>query len=195
MATRGRGEAPRLPPAEGVTDLILGIIDRTAAYSWPPAAAMLATGHAPRLTRRGWHLYYLHRQEQRSKLPPLDLRAIEAELAYHTELFAGSDTGGDEAEGMTLADFAAWAGIDRRRITLHLVEIPPGERPQLTPGQIPVRVLGNTKRVFRADVLGEPIEVGGNDGTSHQEAASGSADPGRYHRQVTDLRRRYSPRG
>lgn len=101
----------------------------------------------------------------------------------------------DSAAGMSLAEFAAWAGIDRRRLARHLVEISPGPMPLLPAGAVPVRVFGKTRRIFLRDVFGvegarSPREA--NDAGSAQEAHSGSTRGSAWDRSVDLLRRRGS---
>lgn len=103
----------------------------------------------------------------------------------------------DSAVGMSLAEFAAWAGIDRRRLARHLVEISPGPVPLLPAGAVPVRVFGKTRRIFVRDVFGaegarSPGEA--NDAGSAQEAHSGSTRGSTWDRSLDLLRRRGTER-
>jgi hypothetical protein len=171
------------------------VLDRCFDYSWPVTADALASGEVPTLTHKGRLAYLNERGQNRAAI---DLLAVEATLLEHIDLF---DTALDPTTnidrssetGMTLAEFAEWAGVDRRRIARNLVEVPPGTRPALAPGLVPIRRIGDTRRIFLADFLGDPTDIGGTHARHHQEAAPGS-DPGRIHRQVADLRRRYVPR-
>src|SRR5438445_7073311 len=90
---------PVLPAPERVAEFIRATLDRTAAYSWPPAARALSEGRAVKPTRRGWINFYLWRRQFR---PPLDLRAVEVETALATGLLATPKASSDPAEGHTL---------------------------------------------------------------------------------------------
>ena len=93
--------------------------------------------------------------------------------------------------GLTIAEFAAWARVDRRRVSQHLVEIPPGPVPALPPGKVPCRLIGGTRRIFIADFRGDPSSIGVRSGNNHQEAPPGAAEPtSPWAGQVARLRRR-----
>jgi hypothetical protein len=92
--------------------------------------------------------------------------------------------------GLSLAEFAAWAGIDRRRLARHLVEIGPGSVPQLPPGKVPVRVFGKTRRIFLSDVFGEGARAPGGESNAvgAQEADTGAARRTAWDRSLDLLR-------
>ena len=95
-------------------------------------------------------------------------------------------------EGLSIAEFAALAGIDRRRLARHLVEVPPGPVPSLRSGAIPVRVFGKTRRIFLRDVFGaEGVPTAGEifDAGSAQKTNPGSAGGASWDRSLDLLRR------
>ena len=75
----------------------------------------------------------------------LDVRILPAEV---------------EREGLTVAEFAKWLGVDRRRLARELIEIPTGPAPALPPGKIPVRRVGGVRRIFIADFQGQTSNRG-----------------------------------
>jgi hypothetical protein len=91
---------------------------------------------------------------------------------------------------MSLAEFAAWAGVDRRRLARHLVEVGPGPVPLMPPGKIPVRVFGRTRRIFLRDVFGEGARAPGDqfNAVGVQEADSSSARRAAWDRSLDLLR-------
>jgi hypothetical protein len=91
-----------------------------------------------------------------------------------------------DREGMTIKEAAAWLGVDHRTLGRHLTVIPPGPVPLLPPGKIPARLIGEVRRIFKADVLGLLHCEGGAHEHRLEEASSGS----RWHRQVDQLRQR-----
>jgi hypothetical protein len=91
-----------------------------------------------------------------------------------------------DREGMTIKEAAAWLGVDHRTLGAHLTVIPPGPVPPLPPGKVPARLIGNVRRIFKADVLGLFHFQGGAHEHRLEEASSGS----RWHRQVDQLRQR-----
>lgn len=95
-------------------------------------------------------------------------------------------------DGLSIGEFAALAGIDRRRLARHLVEVPPGPVPLLRSGAIPVRVFGKTRRIFLRDVFGlEGAPPAGEifDAGSAQKTNSGSAGGASWDRSLDLLRR------
>lgn len=93
--------------------------------------------------------------------PSLLLRAdtiSEPSMSPRADSAPGTPVG--PAGGLTIAEFAAWAGVDRRRVSEHLVEIPPGPVLALPPGKVPCRVIGGTRRIFIADFRGDPSSIG-----------------------------------
>jgi hypothetical protein len=60
-------------------------------------------------------------------------RAIgNTDPAYSKPTLSRSDEASfvvDAKEGMTIAEFAAWVGVDRRKLAEQLVDIPPGPVP------------------------------------------------------------------
>jgi len=99
-------------------------------------------------------------------------------------------------EGLSISEFAEWAGIDRRRLARHLVEVPPGPVPPLPPGAVPVRVFGKTRRIFLRDVFGPGAHAPGDvsDAVGAQEAHSGSTRGSAWDRPLDLLRRRGTDR-
>jgi hypothetical protein len=91
------------------------------------------------------------------------------------------------AEGLTLAEFAAWFGCDHRTIGKSVMVVPPGPLPPLPPGKVPARQVGNVRRIFKADVLGQDQQRGGRDGDPAQ-AAPGSGGGSKWYRQMDRLR-------
>lgn len=177
--------APGLPAAERVAEFIKASLDRAAAYSWPPAARAFAEGRAVKPTRRGLIHFYLWRRQFR---PPLDLRAVEVETALAPDLFATTPPPADPTEGHTLAEFARWAGIDRRALGRHIIVVPPGPVPPLAPGQVPARKVGGVTRIFIRDFRGDRPEGEnhGSDAHAAPSATSGSS----WDRQIARLRGR-----
>jgi hypothetical protein len=98
----------------------------------------------------------------------------------------------DVAAGMSLAAFAAWAGVDRRRLARHLVEVAAGPVPLIPPGKIPVRVFGRTRRIFLRDVFGEGASAPGGDSYAPgtQETDPSSARRAAWDRSLDLLRDR-----
>ena len=95
------------------------------------------------------------------------------------------------SEGLSIAEFAALADIDRRRLARHLVEVPPGPVPSLRSGAIPVRVFGKTRRIFLRDIFGAGVPPAGEiyDAGSPQKANPGSAGGAPWDRSLDLLRR------
>lgn len=93
-----------------------------------------------------------------------------------------------KTEGMTIREAAEWLGVDHRTLARHLTIIPPGPVPLLPPGKVPARLIGDVRRIFKADVLGLHHCQGGAHEHRVAEAPSGS----RWHRQVDQLRERGS---
>jgi hypothetical protein len=98
------------------------------------------------------------------------------------------------AEGLTLEQFARWASVDRRALGKHLVDIPAGPVPELQPGQVPVRRIGKTRRVFLTDFRGDPRAAvrpkAMNNGTSATNAPSGAARASSWARSLDRIRDR-----
>ena len=95
-------------------------------------------------------------------------------------------------EGLSIAEFAALAGVDRRRLARHLVEVAPGPVPSLRSGAVPVRVFGKTRRIFLRDIFGaDGVPPAGEiyDAGSPQKANSGSAGGASWNRSLDLLRR------
>ena len=96
----------------------------------------------------------------------------------------------DQGHGLTIAEFAARARVDRRRVSRQLVEIPPGPVPPLPPGKVPCRLIGNTRRIFIVDFLGDPSSIGVRNASNHQEAPAGAVQAASsWARQVARFRR------
>jgi hypothetical protein len=156
-------------------------------------AAALARGERPTLTHRGMRAYFIHRQQYRV---PVDWRAVEAVIAANADIFTADiedDHEGDDIEGMTLTDFAKWAGITRTNIAQHLVEVPPGPFVSLPPGKVPARRIGKTRRVFKSDFLGirSPKE---HQDADFEKASSDTAGQLSWSRQISDLCDRFHRR-
>jgi hypothetical protein len=102
----------------------------------------------------------------------------------------GGSAPGEAATGMSLAEFAAWAGVDRRRLARHLVEVGPGPVPLMPPGKVPVRVFGKTRRIFLRDVFGEGASAPGGDSYAPgtQETHPSSARRAAWDRSLDLLR-------
>jgi hypothetical protein len=96
----------------------------------------------------------------------------------------------DAAAGMSLAEFAAWAGVDRRRLARHLVEVGPGPVPLMPPGKVPVRLFGKTRRIFLRDVFGEGATAPGGESYAPgtQETHPSSARRAAWDRSLDLLR-------
>lgn len=187
-----RQPALGIPAAEEIAEFIRAVIDRSAAYHWPPAERALARGEPVRPTRRGWAVFYQWRREHR---PPLDLRAVELEAARAPQLFAGSNgTPAPATEGLTIQQFAEWAGVDHRRVSQHLEVIPPGPVPPLPAGKVPARQVGNTVRIFARDFRGEQQKGERFETERAQEAPASSAGGTDWHRQIARLRDRSDQR-
>ena len=190
---RSGHSTPPIGIAVRVHDLIAAVQDRSAAYSWPPAARAFTQGQRPQLTRRGWRVFYQYRQQFRRVI---DIRAIEVEVARHAELFAtNNDPPAVTAEGLTITEFAQLAGIDRGRVSRNLVEIPTGPAPTLPPGKVPARRIGETRRIFRSDFLGEPRKNGADHGSTHTQTASDSASREDWRGSLDRLRHQGPPEG
>lgn len=183
-AGAGDPAAPDTTPAERARCFIAAVQDRTAAYSWPPAAAALAEGRMPRLTRAGWRLFYQHRDECRTAV---DLRAVEAELG-RLDALAAPSSAPPPSEGLTIKAAAAWFGVDRRTLSKHLVKVPPGPLRPLAPGEVPARRIGDKLRIFIADFRGLGLD-GGND-AAHSAPAANTAKGTAIGRQVDRVLRR-----
>ena len=96
-----------------------------------------------------------------------------------------------KTEGMTIAEFAAWAGVDRRTLSQHLVVVAPGPPPPVPVGKIPARQVGNVVRIFAQDFLGGAMSSGDSNGHAHPQAASSSTRPSRdWARQIARVCRR-----
>jgi hypothetical protein len=102
----------------------------------------------------------------------------------------GGSVPGEAATGMSLAEFAAWAGVDRRRLARHLVEVGPGPVPLTPPGKVPVRVFGRTRRIFLRDVFGEGATAPGGESYAPgtQETDPSSARRAAWDRSLDLLR-------
>lgn len=176
--------------AEQVADFLGRVQQRTALYAWPVTAAMLARGRAPRLTRQGRRMFLTWRNQH--PLTTIDLRAVEAEIGGAGDLFMQPAI--DATGGMTLSEFAAWAGTDRRRLARHVIEVPAGPVPPLAVGQVPARRVGGTLRIFRSDFRGTPTEGGGRSNADRPQAVAVPAGSGAYRRQIDRLRDRFRHR-
>ena len=125
-----------------------------------------------------------------SPMLPAEVQMGRAEPAPVAQVAGGAPASGAPTHGLTIAKFAAWAGADRRRVSQHLVEIPPGPAPPLLPGQVPCRVIGGKRRIFIADFRGEPSSIGVRNASKHQEAPAGAAQAASsWARQVARFRR------
>ncbi|MBI4918094.1 MAG: helix-turn-helix transcriptional regulator [Acidobacteria bacterium] len=178
-------------PADQAIEFIRAALDRSAAYSWPSVAHLLASGQAVRLKRRGYMLFYQWRKLFRP--PALDTRAVEVELARRAEMaamLALRNPSLRAAEGLTLAEFARLLGVDRRALGRYVVVVPPGPIPPLEPGQIPARRVGNTIRILFSDFKGEALQVGGDHGHHRSLPSPGSTRRETWDRQVGQLRHR-----
>jgi hypothetical protein len=80
------------PPAERIAEFVRDVVARSALYAWPPTADASSNGTAPRLTRAGKILFQILQREESG--PLVDLRAVEAELAAHRDLFSTLATPG-----------------------------------------------------------------------------------------------------
>jgi hypothetical protein len=78
------------PPAERIAEFVRDVVARSALYAWPPTADASPNGTAPRLTRAGKILFQILQREESG--PLVDLRAVEAELAAHRDLFSALAT-------------------------------------------------------------------------------------------------------
>lgn len=118
------------------------------------------------------------------------LRAISAAARAEDHVVLGSFINGEplpDTEGMTIKQAAAWLGVDPRTLGRHLTIIPAGPVPPIPQGKVPARLIGNVRRIFKADVLGLNVNTGGGDGRSTQ-APTGSDERSRWHRQIDRLR-------
>ena len=133
--------------------------------------------------------------------PPLD----RASGANYLDLFrlaarpvtVEATTAVAPGEGLSISEFAEWAGIDRRRLARHLVEVPPGPVPPLPPGAVPMRLFGKTRRIFLRDVFGTGANAPGeaSDAVGAQEARSSATRGSAWDRPLDLLRRRGADRG
>jgi hypothetical protein len=142
-------------------------------------------------------IFYLHRAAYRA---PIDWRAAEAIAAQCAstgrQLEARCPQDSSDG-GMTITQFAEWAGVTRTGIGRHMIEIPPGDPPQLPPGAVPFRRIGATRRVFKADLLGASVNTErqrsqGVDHASDKKAPPGSASRPAWNRSIAELRDRFS---
>lgn len=118
------------------------------------------------------------------------LRAISAAAKAEEEgAVLGSFLNGPplpDTEGMTIKQAAAWLGVDHRTLGRHLLVVPPGPVPPLPAGRIPARLIGDVRRIFKADVLGLHRCQGG----AHEHRLEEAPTDSRWHRQVDQLRGR-----
>lgn len=117
-------------------------------------------------------------------------RAEEQSVSLGSFLCDGSslDEPPSKTEGMTIREAAEWLGVDHRTLARHLTIVPPGPVPVLPPGKVPARLIGDVRRIFKADVLGLHQCHGG----AHEHRVAEAPSSSRWHRQVDQLRQRGS---
>ncbi|NVJ15177.1 hypothetical protein [Myxococcus sp. AM010] len=94
----------------------------------------------------------------------------------------------DAEQGLTFRQFAARAGVDRRTVGKHVIEVAPGPVPPDFPsGKVPGRRVGGVIRIFMSDLLRGQREER-HAGTSR--TPTGPVQGNAYHRQIALLRRR-----